>query len=240
MLTIPTSFCLWAISENHDRELKLFILLKLLHRNGKTKLSHEERVIIATIMGFKDKRPLNRSINKMVQLGWIRKNDKTGYFLLKSFKNISIAEVINTKEKIRCSVDELESFNGFLGGIVFSYLHKKFWRWVKRERSVSIKGETYHSLSPSLNPKNEFAPIATTGIEALLKISRSKASDLKREAVKHEFIKVKKSFHRIEHPKEVVKELQRIGELPKNIKTKDNVCYLQSIDLVLPLKRCFL
>ena len=225
--------CIWVAQNNEERLFKFFLFVKILYKSGKTKFSEIEIQGIATMMNYADVRPLKAFIDKLIELGWIKKNEKTGYYILSSFDQLRIENGWVSRASLECSIDEISNIKAFVGSAVYTYLHKDFWRRVKREKSVLIKGRTYHFLSPSFNYKKNYAPVATTGIEALYNISKSKASDLKYAAMEAKYILVKKDFD-ISNLDVDPKLLIKYCDAPKNTRKVNGKVALQLIDLVLP------
>lgn len=188
------------------------------------------------MMGFKDQRhrQLKDNIDKLKKLEWIKYNAATNYYILVSFDKIRQKHDWESRVSLPCEIEDISNIQAFIGAAVFTYLHKIFWRKVKREKSVRLKGRAYHFLSPSFNYLNSHAPIATTGIEKLFGISRSKASKLKREAFKMGYITVKKDFKELSYSDTELKLLIKYGDISPNIKHFKDQFHLQLIDLVFP------
>jgi hypothetical protein len=226
--------CIWVAANNLETPFQLFLLLKLLYREGKTKLTATECQALAQMMGYADLRPLENNIQKLIDLKWIRLNDDTNYYLLASFDKIRKHQDWQSRASLRCTLKEISSLQAFIGAAIYTYQHKDFWRKVKRGKSVRIKGRTYHFPSPSFNYHHSPAPVATTGIEALYSISKSKASDLKNAAAKMKYIKVFKDYKELPHTEDELKLMIKYGNFPRNIKFFDEKFHLQLIDLILP------
>ena len=159
----------------------------------KASLSKLELLGLAQVLGIKPK-TIMQHINILYKLGWITENKKTGFYLIKSFEYIREKNNWESRASIAFEYKEIQNIQGLIGGAIYIYQFYDFWRKVKRERIVRIMGRTYNFLSPSFNFKEHHAPVATTGIEALYGISQSKASNLKRAAMKSTIIKVKKDY----------------------------------------------
>lgn len=227
---------IWGAQENKELLIQLYLFLKWLYPSGKTKLSSIEFQAIAQMMGYTDSRhrQLKENIDKLKELEWIRYNSATKYYLLVSFDKLRQKYDWESRVSLPCSIEDISNIQAFVGAAIFTYLHKDFWRKVKREKSVRLKGRAYHFLSPSFNYLNSPAPIATTGVESLFNISKSKASILKQEAFKKGYIKVKKDFEVLPHSPSDIKLMIKYGDISPNIKHFNNKFHLQLIDLVLP------
>lgn len=232
-MLVPIPMCIWVAQHNQERIFQFFLFLKWLYKSGKTKLSTIELNAIASMMNYADTRPVQGHIDRLLELEWIRYNEKTGYYLLASFDRLRHNFYWESRVSLECTFDEINNIQAFVGAAIFTYQHKDFWRKVKREKSVCIKGRTYHFLSPSFNYTNHFAPVATTGIEALYDISKSKASDLKIAAQKAGYIKVKKDFDTTYSDADI-NLLIKYCDAPSNLRKLDGKVVLQLIDLILP------
>jgi hypothetical protein len=225
--------CVWVAQNNLEGVFQTFLFLKLLYRHGKTKLSKTEMAAIASMMNYADLRPLKSHIDKLIELGWIRKNERTNFYLIRSFDMLRRDYEWESRVSIECSIKEVNHIKAFVGAAIFSYQHKNFWRKVKREKSVRLKGRTYHFLSPFFKYQEHHAPVATTGIQSLYHISKSKASELKHAAFKLGYIHVKKDFDK-SYSDADIKLLIKYCDAPRNMRLLNGEVVLQLIDLILP------
>lgn len=232
-MLVPIPMCIWVAQHNQEGVFQFFLFLKWLYKCGKTKLSNTELHALASMMNYSDIRPIQKHIDTLMELEWLRLNDKTGFYIIASFDRLRHMYGWESRASIECTLKELNNIRAIVGASIFAYQHKDFWRKVKREKSVRIKGRTYHFLSPSFNYKNHFAPVATTGIEALHNISKSKASELKHAALKANYILVKKDFDTTYSQTEI-KLLIKYCDGPRNVRKLNGKVVLQLIDLVLP------
>lgn len=226
--------CIWVAKHNLEKPFQLFLFLKLLYREGKTKMSPIELQAIAQLMGFADTRPVKKHLKKLEELEWIRKNERTGFYIFVGFDKLRLKHDWESRASVYVRLKEINNLFAFIGAAIFTYQHKDFWRKVKRERSVRIKGRTYHSLSPSFNFKRHHAPIATTGIKALHGISTSKVSEMKIEAHKLGYISVRKDFEELPYTRDEINVMIKHADLPRHIRKINQKFFLQLIDLVLP------
>jgi hypothetical protein len=232
-MLVPIPMTIWVAQHNQERIFQFFLFLKWLYKCGKTKLSNTELHAIASMMNYSDIRPIQSHIDKLIEWEWLRLNEKTEFYLIASFDRLRHIYGWESRASIECTLDEINNVRAIVGASIFAYQHKDFWRKVKREKSVCIKGRTYHFLSPSFNYSNHFAPVATTGIEALHNISKSKASELKHAAMKADYIIVKKDFDTT-YSEADINLLIKYCDAPRNIRKLNGKVVLQLIDLVLP------
>lgn len=125
-----------------------------------------------------------------------------------------------------------------LGAATYGYLHKDFWRKVKKSKreGVQIKECTYHFPFPSFNFKLEPAAISVNGVKAIFNISKAKASRIKKLANDQKLIQVQKTFKKLSISKFDLEGLKQYTSIvTNNIIFKDGNYYLQQIDHILPL-----
>jgi len=229
--------CIWVAQNNMEKPFQTFLHLKMQYRNGKAKLSRIELLGLCQVMGVKSPKTIKTHLEKLYELGWIKYNKKADYYLINSFERIRSSYDWESRASLEFRYSEIMNIYGLIGAAIYTYQFYDFWRKVKREKIVRIMGRTYNFLSSSFNFREHFAPVATTGIEALYEISQSKASRLKKAAFKSSIIRVKKDYKKLEYSSAEIKLMMKYGFLPNYIKQKKGVFYLQLIDLVLPTKR---
>lgn len=232
-MLVPIPMCIWVAQHNQEQVLQFFLFIKWLYKSGKLKFSTLELQAIASMMNYSDVRPIQKHIDTLLEWGWLRLNEKTGFYLIASFDRLRIKYDWESRASIECTLKEIKNIRAHVGAAIFAYQHKDFWRKVKREKIVRIKGRAYHFLSPSFNYSKQFAPIATTGIEALHNISKSKASTLKIAAAKAGYILVKKDFDTTYSDADI-NLLIKYCDAPQNLRKLNGKVVLQLIDLVLP------
>ncbi len=210
-------------------------MLKLLYREGKTKLDINDLLFIECVEQIKTRTRTEKYIRLLLELGFIGFNEKTGFYSLTSFDKIRMLH--EWEVRLAFPIDYLSYYKtkAVTGAVIYGYLHKDFWRKVKRKKSVRIKGSTYNFPTSTLNYKKHYAPVSVIGINKIFKISNSTASRLKKAAADEKFIKLKKNYS--SPIKDVVteKELNRLYDLPNNIVFSRGSYRLRLIDTIYPL-----
>lgn len=133
------------------------------------------------------------------------------------------------------SYQDVEKIDEITGAVLYGYLHRDFWRKVKRDKSVQLKGSTYHFISPKFNFKEHSAPVSVKGVEQLFNISQTTASRLKNMADKSGLIKVSKNFSIYSFSKKAMQEYLKYNDYKQTIRYVDGKYRLQLIDTILPL-----
>lgn len=227
--------CVFVIQNNLENHFRFYLLLKLMYTCGKLKFSKKEIQFLAFVINVTT-RTVKSYIQKLVELKWIGLNTKTQYYLLYSFDRLRKNYDWKSRASIEIYFKDIHRIRAVLGAVLFGYLHKDFWRKVKRERVVRIKGRTYQSLSPSFNYKIREAPISIYGVRKVFNISIAKISRLKTLAYNVGLIKVEKDYVKYDIDKQHALMIKKYHpERTRNLIFKDGIYQLQQIDLILPL-----
>jgi hypothetical protein len=166
----------------------------------------------------------------------MRLNTKTNYFLIHSFDRIRKNEGWESRASIEMYNHDVFRIQAILGAATYGYLHKDFWRKVKKEKFVQLKECAYHFPFPSFNFKLESAPISVNGVKSIFNISQAKASRIKTLAASQKLIQVQKTFKKLSISKFDLEGLKQYTSIvTNNIIFKDGNYYLQQIDHILPL-----
>ncbi|WP_081209356.1 hypothetical protein [Salegentibacter sediminis] len=234
-ISVPIQLFINAQQKGYVKKLQFFLSLKLLYRCGKAKLDAGELLFLELTEEISSRKTTLKYIDFLVDKGWLQYNAKTGYYIIKSFDRIR--DENNWKIRLSFPVDfnSYRNIKAITGAIFYGYLHKDFWRKVRRKKSVQIKGSTYHFLSPHFNYKEAPAPLSVLGICNIFQVSPSTASRLKDCAVKQKLLAVEKNYG-TEVPNKKAMELC----LDYNDKRNNIVFYqgnyrFQLIDTILPL-----
>jgi hypothetical protein len=219
-----------------EKPFQLFILLKLFYPNGKAKLELIERYSLLNQLPYKDIRTLNNTVNCLEQIGWLRQNTTTGYYHIVSIHRLRELNKWNSRAAIAVNFNELSSIDAILGSAIYIYLHMAFWRKVNKMKRVRIKGRTYQSHKPSSLSRDQFAPVATTGIKELYGISPKKASYLKHEAAKQRYLIIKKDYDSLPYSYSTIQRMIRTESIDPYVRKINGKYQLQLIDLILPKK----
>jgi hypothetical protein len=106
---------------------------------------------------------------------------------------------------------------------------------LKREKSVQIRGCTYHFPLDTKNIINSYAPVSVIGVSKIFGISTASASRLKKAAINEDFIKVKKNFEKsfTENKTELLL-YNKYADYKTSMFYRDGEYRLQSIDTICP------
>lgn len=237
-LSVPIEMFIHAQKNSFSNELKFFLLLKLMFRNGKLRFTNEELNFIEFVEQIKDRKTTIKYIKLLEGMKWINYNNKTKYYILASFDKIRKQNDWFLRLAFPISYKTYYKIKAVTGAVIYGYLHKDFWRKVKRDKSVQLKKSTYHFISSKFNYKQQPAPVSVIGVSHIFKISKSTASRLKKYAVEENLIKVQKNYWDEginQEEVEFVKEYFPDEISHKNLVFQSNKYQLQLIDTIYPL-----
>lgn len=177
-----------------------------------------------------------RYIENLKSKKWLQYNYYKKHYIFSSFTKIREFSECKTRLAIKINIENYKNIEALTGAVIFSYLHKDFWRKVKNKKSVLIKGRTYGSFGYNFNYKNEFAPVSIYGVEAIFNIPPSTACRLKLAAAEAKLIEIKPNYELIDlyvekDQREIVKDLLNI----KNLVYLNGKYMLRGIDHICPL-----
>jgi hypothetical protein len=227
--------CNYVLDKNLENPFQLFILLKLVYPEGKLKFSDNEINFLALVLNVHTK-TIKANAEKLIQLNWMRLNTKTNYYLIHSFDRIRLNYGWESRASIEMYNHDVFRIQAILGAATYGYLHKDFWRKVKKEKVVQLKECTYHFLLPSFNYKLQPAPISVNGVKAIFNIPQAKASRIKKLANAQKLIQVQKTYKKLCISKFDLEGLKQYTSIiTNNIIFKEGNYYLQQIDHIIPL-----
>lgn len=225
------------MKQNLENPFRVFITLKHLYPEGKSKLTKEEINYISIVLKLNPK-TIKANLKRLINLNWIHKNNKTQYYIFHSIDSIRLQNEWYSRASIEIESVDTYNIRAILGAALYGYLHKDFWRKVKKSKrkGVRIKQRTYHFPHPSFNFKIESAPISVNGVNAIFNIPIAKASRIKSLAQAYNYIEVTKTFRELHITKFDLMGLKEFDLVAtNNIIFKDNKYYLQEIDHIVPL-----
>ena len=214
--------------------LKTFLIIKLIYKNGKSILDNKEKQFIEYVLKT-TRKTLNQHIQFLINAEWLVFNTKTKYYQIKAFDKIREEKNWCVRLAFQINHTNIQNIQAITGAVIYGYLHKDFWRKVKREKVVQIKGCTYCFLSPRFNYKEQYAPVSVYGVNQLFNISKATASRLKNSAFKERYIKLKKNYSDPIPGQSGIKEMVSLFETEPNLVYKKGKYRQQLIDTTYPL-----
>ncbi|APS40175.1 MULTISPECIES: hypothetical protein [Salegentibacter] len=234
-ISVPIQLFIDAQQKGYAKKLQFFLSLKLIYKCGKAKLDDGELLFLELTEEISSRKTTLKYIDFLVEKGWLQYNNRTGYYIIKSFERIRSEN--NWKLRLSYPVDfySYRNIKAITGAIIYGYLHKDFWRKVRRKKSVQIKGSTYHFLSPNFNYIEAPAPLSVLGICRIFQISPSTASRLKEAAEKQKLLQVKKNYGASVPSKKAMELCLDYNDKRNNIVFYQGNYRFQLIDTILPL-----
>ncbi|MFT5244460.1 MAG: hypothetical protein ACI8QQ_002400 [Psychroserpens sp.] len=219
----------------YQKDLSFFLLLKLIFRTGKARLDNQDLQFVEYVEQIKCRKTTIRYISLFLELGFISYNGKTGYYTINSFDKIRQFHNWDVRLAFPIDYSNYKKIQAVTGAVIYGYLHKDFWRCVKREKSVQIHGSTYSFLSNTFNYKKQYAPVSVIGVYKIFDISIATASRLKNAAFKEGLIKLKKNYGNIVNNKSIMQLCLEYNDKRNNIVFNNGKYRLQLIDTVYPI-----
>ena len=232
-IKVPLQLLISAQQEHYVSRLRFFLLLKMMYPQGKSRLSWGEMRAIQQVLRIKSEKTMRSYVRFFEKKGWLRHNNKTGFYLIKSFERIRYENDWRMRNAILLLPPDIYRLKAFIGAGVYAYLHSVFLKRQREKESVQKKGRTYHFLRSCRKGKTG-VPISVNGVEKIFRISKAIASRLKKAAEKEKLIKVKKNFSK-PISKKTVQYCLKYNDLPQNIVFRRRKYRLQLIDTITPL-----
>ncbi|SDL64315.1 hypothetical protein SAMN04488034_10731 [Salinimicrobium catena] len=233
-ITVPLQLLISSQEEHYVSRLRFFLLLKMLYPQGKTKLSCGELMAIKHVLRIKSEKTLRSYLKFFEQKGWIRLNTRTGYYIIKSFDKIRSENNWRSRSAMVLRPLDLLKLKAFVGAGIYAYLYKAFLRRLKKQKSVLIKGRTYHFLHFRLN-RDLAVPVSVHGVSKIFNISPALASRLKCAAARENLLEVQKNYSKRAVQKRPMQLCLKYNDHPQNIVYHNGASRLQLIDAVIPL-----
>ena len=234
-INVPIQFFIDAVQNNYQRQLRFYLLLKLLYPSGKSKLDNQELLFIGYLDKIASRKTTLKYIERLMSLGWIKKNQKTGYYIFVSFDKIRENNEWLNRLAFTIGFHNFNKLKAVSGAVIYGYLHKDFWRKVKKKKSVQIKGCTYYFLSPKFDYTKAPAPVSVYGLNKIFNISTATASRIKNAAANEQLISLKKNYT-VQHLNAVaMHKYLEYNDSKHNLVYKNGKYVLQLIDTIFPL-----
>lgn len=232
-LSVPIQLFIKAQQESFKNELSFFLLLKLAYPNGKIRFRREDLLFLEFTHQISSRKTTKKYIAKLKELKFLCYNSKTQYYIIRSFDKIRVMHNLESRLAFPIGYNNYKKLNAVTGAVIYGYLHKDFWRKVKREKSVQIKGRTYNFPSITFDFKKHQAPVSVYGVLQIFDIPIATASRLKTAAKKEKYLKVKKNFEKITLNEAVTLRYTKLKK--SELRFRNGNYFLQSIDTVCPL-----
>lgn len=233
-LNVPIQLIIDAYQKKYLKSLQFLLVLKLNFKSGKAKLSNLELILLEKIIGIKSRKTTKKHINFLLKKGFLRYNAKTGFYIIVGFDKIRRKHNWEMRLAFSITLKNQHKIKAITGAVIYAYLHKDFWRKVKGEKSLQIKGRSYHWISTKQNFKVQSAPVSVYGIKAIFDIPIASASRLKSLAAKNKLIRVKKNYSKTTFNNFERAFYSKTNEV-QNFVHKQNKNRLQLIDTITPL-----
>ena len=223
-----------AQQQGYSKKLRFFIFLKLVYPEGKTKFSNTDLQFLELCENINRKTTLSY-LEFLAEKGWITLNTRTGYYLIKSFDKIRKENDWNSRLAFPADYYNYQNIKAVTGAVLYSYLHKGFWRSLAKRKSVQIMGSTFHFPHARFNYKRELAPVSVSRVHKFFEVSPATASTLKSSAAKAGLLRVKKNYGSMVYNKPAMLRSLNYADKKANIVYHNGNYHFQLIDTVCPL-----
>ena len=217
-VSVPVWCFIDAIQNKYSRKLQFFILLKLVYPEGKSKLTTRDLCFLELTDGI-GRKTTNKYLDFFIKKSWIYYNPKTKYYILKSFDRIRKENKWQNRLAFPVGYHNYQQVKAVTGAVLYSYLHRGFWKRLAKRKSVQIMGSTYNFPHTRFNFKRKPAPVSVSWVSNFFKISQASASIYKSEAEKCFYLNVKKNYGAMVHDKtSMLKSLKYDGSMDEPVK----------------------
>lgn len=247
-----------SLRNNLEKQLKLFLLLKLFYDGVVIKKDESFYKNVLPFSGYKCKKSFDTNFDRLLQLDWIVYKSHLNQFSLRSFDRINIQSDETANWYCTIKLSDLNRFKGFLGGAVFAFCHAKFWRKFifdesnkklvpeikliklgKRKRRVVKNNETTLKSHPLPSVFNFSAPIALNGVKSFLNLSKSKINRLKEAANQEKYLIVQSGYSSLGVNAKLKSKYLKFSENGSYCLEYRRQLYIRDIDRIKPLLKVF-
>lgn len=234
-ISVPIEMIITAKETSLGKKLQVFLLLKLMYRHGKSRLTEDDLRFIQLTEQISSFKTIKNYIRFFLRERWISYNFKTGYYILRSFDHIRKEKGWNSRAAFPVDFDSYQKLEAITGAIIFGYLYKNYWRKLRRRKSVLYKGSTFNFPAPQYpHKKKGLAPVSVLGVNQLFALSASTASRIKRAAQKEGYLFIKKNFLPVIPYPGMLERCLKYNDKRKNLVYHEGKLCLQLIDTVFP------
>ncbi len=221
-LSIPVQLCSNAIKCGFVSQFKLFIYLKI-STSGHFLCTNELKNKTCSIVGFKSVKTFNKHLEWLLVNKWITFNSKSGSFRVVGFAQLARRFKIVSSKSVVFSIDDFNTFKGFVSGAVITYMMINKSR--RKRRPERLRGRS--SSSRRLTLFN----LPHVYLSKVLAITTSKAQRLRQDAVDAKYIKAVKHFESTNIEKAEANLYRKYSD-QKNLRLIDGKIVIQKPDIL--------
>lgn len=200
-LTIPIDILEFALQNKLLKATAIYIFLKF-YSDGKVHQNSPVFDLLKTTLNIKDQRTLAKHINSLLHLNWMGFNETSGNYFIRSFESLRGQYGFKKRQGAVCydkDLNKLESF--FFAAIVTREINVQKFLRTRRGRSSAATNKRDVASQPG-NPAS-YAPqyfgLSNSIISQKIGCKKTRASELKKQAAKDGFIKVRKRYRELVH-----------------------------------------
>jgi hypothetical protein len=196
-LQVPVELSRYAYQRDLVSPLSIYLYLKLFS-DGKLHQSSPVFKHVRTDLRLKDNRTYKKHLSKLMELGWIGYNIKSGIYFIRGFDHLRLVHNFRMRSASHFSLEDVKKLRAYLVGVILSKMvmgQKFYWeRKYRGGRRTATKKTDVASHSKVLSEVPEYYGLSVKAIAKELGCCPARASVLKNAAAKAGYIKVNKKF----------------------------------------------
>jgi hypothetical protein len=202
---VPVQLLSYVQEHKLVKPLSVYMYLKCMS-SGKLHKSDSVFLNMPKVLGVRDKRTLNKHLATLLDLNWIGFNSQTGNYFTRGIGYIRQVHKFYKRTAVTFGIANLRDMQAFIaGGIISNNVKTQqyFWEVAKegKLRSAIVKSglasQDQKLTSNATTQKPDYYGLGVNKIAQLLFCSPSRASELKIEAQKAGYIRIRKKFHEL-------------------------------------------
>lgn len=200
-LQIPLEIIRFVYREKLVKPFAVYVYLKI-HSDGKFNNSSALFVQLQLDLRIRDHRTMEKYLMTLKSMNWIGYDSNTGYYYVRGFDFIRRINNFESRTAVTFYAKFFNAFRSFLvGAIIGEQINKqRFYKEVAERRKLRAAVKKGHAAIQSKAFSSSSLPyygLSNKRIAKLLGCNYTRASELKKQAVKDGFIKTRHRFKRL-------------------------------------------
>lgn len=201
-LQIPVEVSRYVVKNGLEKTFCIFLYLKF-HSSGKLRIDSPVFSNIAKDLQIKDNRTFKKHFNKLIELNWIKLNDKADIYFIRGFDRLRAENNFKSKQATTIFYKDLRKFDAYVIGALISaevVKQKYFWEVVVRRKLRPVANKRDATNPAWLNVYNDppkYYGVSLIKIATMFGCSKTRASQLRKKAAAAGYIKTVHKFTEI-------------------------------------------
>jgi hypothetical protein len=198
-LSIPIQMIEFAVKKKLLRHMALYIYLKI-YSDGKVQITNELSILLKQQLKIRDKRTLDKYLNKLQAINWIGHNTQSGYYFIRSFDNIRSAFQFKKRQASEFISKDITRFSSYaVGALISAAINgQKMYRMFaerKHRAAVNNRDAAFQPGVSSKRPRINYYGLSNELIAEILGCKKTRACQLKKKAAADGFIQAISHYH---------------------------------------------